>query len=238
MTGTPSMIARFRSLPDAEAARSALEAAGFDVLLADDNLVRINWLYSQAIGGIRLFVRDDEADEAKAFLTESLFASDASFDVDGRGEAVVPIEPPRGAAPRCPECGSPLVRRLPRMAIVALAALTAAAIGTATGEWNIAGLMLAIVFVIVFAAPSHRCRDCAASFSPAASEASWNVRPAETPDESCPRCGSAEVSAIDRFRVRRFSFFFIAVGVMLWIPLLLAWPFLDKRQCHSCTARW
>ena len=57
-------------------ARSVLEGEEIPSWLQDSNLVRINWLYANAIHGIRLQVPTELADEAKAVLSDasSVFA--------------------------------------------------------------------------------------------------------------------------------------------------------------------
>lgn len=57
-------IAVFDFLPNAEIARGRLRAEGIAAELADQHLVQTDWLYSMAIGGIKL--RVDERDVARA----------------------------------------------------------------------------------------------------------------------------------------------------------------------------
>ena len=47
-------IATFDSPAEAEVARLALEEHGIRAFLADDNLVGMNWLLSNAVGGAKL----------------------------------------------------------------------------------------------------------------------------------------------------------------------------------------
>ncbi len=61
-------IATFDTLPDAHIALGRLRAAGIDAYLADENLVQTDWLYSIAVGGIKLRVREDDAELAIAEL--------------------------------------------------------------------------------------------------------------------------------------------------------------------------
>ncbi len=52
----PSLVTlqHFRDIPEALLAKGKLESAGITCMLADGNLVRMDWLLSNAIGGIRL----------------------------------------------------------------------------------------------------------------------------------------------------------------------------------------
>src|SRR5580658_4937233 len=49
-------VRRYRDLSEAIVARSLLESAGITVYLRDENLVRLDWQISNAVGGIRLQV--------------------------------------------------------------------------------------------------------------------------------------------------------------------------------------
>jgi len=70
-SGPLVIVKRFRDLPEAFVARSILDSAEIDSFLADENLVRIDWLYSNLIGGAKLMVRPEDLEEAKALLDES-----------------------------------------------------------------------------------------------------------------------------------------------------------------------
>ena len=90
----PVMIRRYRDLPEASIAKSVLESAGVDCILADDNLVRLDWFYSNLVGGIKLLVPEKDAQAAMQLLDES---TPEKFDVEGVGEY---------EQPHCPKCGS------------------------------------------------------------------------------------------------------------------------------------
>lgn len=62
------VVRAFTSVPDAHVARSVLDAAGIPTRIADEHLVAADWLYSNAIGGVKLLVPDDRAVEAVAIL--------------------------------------------------------------------------------------------------------------------------------------------------------------------------
>jgi hypothetical protein len=70
-------IATFDFLPEAEIARGRLLAEGIDCQLADQYLVQTNWLYSPAVGGIKLQVEAADVQRAQAIL-----AHDYSADLD------------------------------------------------------------------------------------------------------------------------------------------------------------
>src|SRR4051812_33431824 len=61
----PVIIRRFLYLQEATLAKSLLDSAGIESFLADDNIVRLDWFYSNMVGGIKLLVRDEDAETAE-----------------------------------------------------------------------------------------------------------------------------------------------------------------------------
>ncbi len=55
---------------EAEMLRNQLAAEGFEVYLADDNIVGVMNLLASAVGGIKIRVPDTEADEAARFVED------------------------------------------------------------------------------------------------------------------------------------------------------------------------
>lgn len=82
-------VASFRDLTEALIAKGQLDAAGIQCFLADDNIVRMDWFWSNLMGGVKLNVPASQADEAVAMLS-------------GEGEALVDEMPELA----CPKCGS------------------------------------------------------------------------------------------------------------------------------------
>jgi hypothetical protein len=68
--GELAVVRKFRDLPEAWLAKGALDAAGIESHLLDENLVRLDWFYSNAIGGVRLCVRVDDAAQAFRVLNQ------------------------------------------------------------------------------------------------------------------------------------------------------------------------
>ena len=62
-------IATFDTMPDAHIALGRLQAAGIDGWLADENLVQTDWLYSIAVGGIKLQVEESDIEDAMRELS-------------------------------------------------------------------------------------------------------------------------------------------------------------------------
>lgn len=94
MAGGLVTIAQYRDLPEAGLAKSKLEASGIACFLDNEYTVGANWLYSNALGGVKLNVPDEDAEEAKAIIEEI-------------PEALTPEES-EGILPAsaCPACGS------------------------------------------------------------------------------------------------------------------------------------
>jgi Putative prokaryotic signal transducing protein len=61
-------IATFSKPEEAHLFRTRLEAAGIPAFVQDENFIQMNWLYSNAIGGVRVQIADDDVDAAKEFL--------------------------------------------------------------------------------------------------------------------------------------------------------------------------
>lgn len=63
-------IARYSHPFDAQVAKSRLEAQGLPAFIADEHMINMLWLYSQAMGGVRLQVPRSCAREALVALGE------------------------------------------------------------------------------------------------------------------------------------------------------------------------
>jgi hypothetical protein len=87
-------IRQYRDLPEALLAKGSLESAGIQAYLVDDNMVRLDWFYSNLLGGIKLKVQSDDVDAANEILNQPI---PDTIDVDGLGEY---------QQPKCPACGS------------------------------------------------------------------------------------------------------------------------------------
>jgi len=84
----------FRDLPDALLAKSILDSAEVKCFLFDENTIRMDWLWSNLLGGVKLCVKEEDAAAASGLLDQK---PEEKFEVDGKGEYT---------QPRCPRCGS------------------------------------------------------------------------------------------------------------------------------------
>lgn len=79
MAGKLVTFARFDLAGQAHIAKNALEAVGIKSVLADEQTVAMDWLLSNAIGGIKVQVLEEDAERAVTALEESL-GSDEPVD--------------------------------------------------------------------------------------------------------------------------------------------------------------
>jgi len=68
--GKPVVLRSYRDMTQAMVDRTTLESAGIKCLLYDDNLIRLDWFVSNAVGGVKLVVSQNEAAEALKILDE------------------------------------------------------------------------------------------------------------------------------------------------------------------------
>jgi len=61
-------VATFTSPWEAQLAKAALESEGIEATIADENLIRLYWALSNAIGGVKVQVRPDDLERARSLL--------------------------------------------------------------------------------------------------------------------------------------------------------------------------
>lgn len=76
------ILRRFRDLPEALLAKTILESADIECFLCDENIVRLDWFYSRAIGGMRLWVREEDASAAEELLAQDVLQESGSGSVE------------------------------------------------------------------------------------------------------------------------------------------------------------
>ncbi|MGD8998905.1 MAG: hypothetical protein PVF75_00700 [Granulosicoccaceae bacterium] len=75
-------IARYDTMPEAHIALGRLTAEGIEAWLADENLVQTDWLYSIAVGGIKLQVEPGNVERALAILATDYSDTLSAEDID------------------------------------------------------------------------------------------------------------------------------------------------------------
>jgi hypothetical protein len=88
------LLRKFRDLPEALLAKGSLDSAGIESFLADDNTVRVDWLWSNLLGGVKLLVDAENVEAANEMLSQPI---PETFDIEGVEDY---------QQPRCPQCRS------------------------------------------------------------------------------------------------------------------------------------
>jgi hypothetical protein len=70
-------VFQFRDLSEALVIKGLLESSGIKCLLGDENTVRMDWFWSNAIGGVKLWVRAEDEDAARSLLRSAPEKMDA-----------------------------------------------------------------------------------------------------------------------------------------------------------------
>jgi hypothetical protein len=84
----PSVVTlrQFLTVQEAVIAKSILDSAGIESFLADENVISMNWLWSNALGGVKLQVRKTDAAIASDSLDQKLSEAEASAEPDETGK--------------------------------------------------------------------------------------------------------------------------------------------------------
>lgn len=83
-------VGTYSTAYEANLVKAKLEAFDVDAVLADDNAVNTNWLWSNAIGGVKVRVPESQIDEARRVMESAM------SDPAGLPESAIV----------CPACGS------------------------------------------------------------------------------------------------------------------------------------
>ena len=87
-------VKTFSSTWEADLAKIQLEACGIPAFILDSHTISVNWLFSNAIGGIKLQVFEDQVTDAKEVLSNTAKELEVSISEDKI---------------KCPQCGSEIV---------------------------------------------------------------------------------------------------------------------------------
>lgn len=92
----PKVVVRRQlcDVPAALLAKSILDSAEIECFLAHVNTIRMDWLWSNALGAVKLLVRESDMEAAEELLDQKRVEG---FDVEGMGHFI---------QPRCPHCQS------------------------------------------------------------------------------------------------------------------------------------
>jgi hypothetical protein len=128
-------LRQYLHLQDALLAKTVLDSAGIECRLGDEGTIRMCWLWSNALRGVKLWVREEDAAAAASLLDQE---RPSAFDVEGLGEYT---------QPRCPECQS--------MDVTFKGLIRPAAYGTVAAAY-----FTGIVPPIPFTYANWKCRAC------------------------------------------------------------------------------
>lgn len=98
-------VATYNSPIEAHIFAGRLEAEGIQCILEDEHIIAANWLYSNAVGGVKLRVREVDAESASRLLAEmepagedgTLDSCDQAFD----SELALDVDDDAIACPAC-----------------------------------------------------------------------------------------------------------------------------------------
>lgn len=228
MTENLVTIASFRDLYDAQLAKIRLESAGLEWFFADEATVHADWLYSNAIGGIKLQVRKADVQRALDVLARD------SIDEDFAEKAIQ--EEVESSV--CPRCGSENIAYYSRpeaaVTLFLLLAIIPCVITISYVFWFFALLPLLL--------PESKwgCEDCRHTWrgkqddippvpvrEDAVSEKAHAV-----PDKEirCPQCGSEKI---------RYQKYNLRLTLAVWLLLRAVIPFPKRKwECDDCGHRW
>jgi hypothetical protein len=85
-------LRQYRDLPEALLAKGFLESAGVESFLMDETTIRMDWLWSNLLGGVKLCVNQEDAEAAAQILSQEI---PEKFSVEGPGDF---------EQPQCPQC--------------------------------------------------------------------------------------------------------------------------------------
>src|SRR5262245_51488297 len=105
MSNQLTTIATFWNPVEANLARARVEDAGVEAALADEGVAGVNWLLTSAVGGIKLQVREGDAERALEILAE---VASPQAEAPTSAEAEPPTEATEAAEEEREE---PLTRR-------------------------------------------------------------------------------------------------------------------------------
>ena len=85
-----TLIGRFQYSPEAIIYQGKLESEGIEVFMRDIAIVDANPIYSNAVGGIKIYVKNEDADAAKKIMAQI-----SEFSLDDNNQLI-----------KCPNCGA------------------------------------------------------------------------------------------------------------------------------------
>jgi ribosomal protein L37E len=100
------VVRSYTNVHEAHLAKSVLEARGIEAFIANEHLVSMVWTYSNAIGGVKVVVPEERADEATQILQSGADPLEGPFALGPR--------PADEASDACRRCGASAFASRPR----------------------------------------------------------------------------------------------------------------------------
>ena len=97
--GELEVVGTYRFAHEAFLAKSTLEAFEVPAWILDENQIRFRWFMADALGGVKIAVRTEDAEQAREIL-----AGDHSAELSDIPEEQLPPAPEE----TCPQCGATL----------------------------------------------------------------------------------------------------------------------------------
>jgi hypothetical protein len=119
-------VRKFRDVPEALLAKGFLESGGVESFLADETTIRMDWLWSNLLGGVKLCVNREDVEAAVQILNQEI---PDSFDFGGAEDF---------DQPHCPQCSSPDITYddLNKPATYAIAFVLGVPVQIKSRRWN------------------------------------------------------------------------------------------------------
>lgn len=137
---TMRTVANFRDVHEAHIAKGMLEAEDIPAIVIDDNMVGMNWLLSQAIGGVRVQVPEEAYDRAMEILKCQQGIVDSTPEANSPENSLEDV---------CPSCGSSSISPQPY------------------SRWSIVAILLSFLafgLPLFFGRKKWVCKDCGAAW--------------------------------------------------------------------------
>ena len=132
-------VATFSKPEDAHLLRLRLGAGGVDAYVQDENMVQMNWLYSNAIGGVRLQIDETDLEAAREIVAAPPVGKGELSEVGELSEAELTV------CPGCSSTGTAPDERPRRFAFLSM---------------MFSMLMFGVAFPFAFLRRRWKCADC------------------------------------------------------------------------------
>jgi hypothetical protein len=135
-------VATFSKPEDAHLLRLRLGAGGVDAYVQDENMVQMNWLYSNAIGGVRVQIAETDLEAAREI---------AAAPPVGKGDAAEVSEEELAVCPGCSSTNTAPDERPRRLAFLSMI---------------FSMVTFGVAFPFAFLRRRWKCADCGHTWKP------------------------------------------------------------------------